>query len=618
MCGIAGLIHFDSNKSCSESSLVAMRDVITHRGPDDKGIFLDGNVGLAHRRLSIIDISSGHQPMTTENGQFVLVFNGEIYNHRELRRELEQKGSKFRTNSDTEVILEMYRVYGSDSVARLNGIFSIAVWNKQTKTLFIARDHMGVKPLYYYIDNKVLIFASEVKALFESGLVKAECNTDAVPEFFMFRHVAGERTLFKNVHALLPGHHMTLENNKLSFAKYWDPLSISQEYTKSDLSFDDALHQFEELFTDAVTKQMMSDVPLGTFCSGGIDSSLVTAIAAQNSDKAINTFSVGFHEAAYDETKYARMVSERYKTNHHELRIDEQQFTDYLPKMVWYNDEPLNFANSVHIYAISKLAKEHVTVVLTGEGADELLGGYPRYQIPRFVAKLQKLPKPIRSLASSMMGLFKDHRIAKLRSYLGTPLRDSILYNCSQAGLQSFKQYWPDVNESMFQFRADLLDRISDGKNQATNVAKLDQNSYLVSILNRQDKMSMAASLESRVPFLDPRVVEYANSLPGSYKIKGMKNKYILTKIAEKYLPHEVIYRRKSGFGVPLPEWLAADGGLGQLAQDLLSNTELPELESHVNVGNILTEHRNRTADHSEFLWTAMNFILWKKAFSIA
>jgi len=356
---------------------------------------------------------------------------------------------------------------------------------------------------------------------------------------------------------------------------------------------------------------------LGTFCSGGIDSSLVTAIAAQNAGQSINTFSVGFYEQDYDETAYARMVSRKYATNHHELRLNVQEFTDYLSRLVWYNDEPLNFANSVHIYAISMLAKQYVTVVLTGEGSDELFAGYPRYQIPRLAARLHNLPGAIQWLAKGAMGMSNDHRIKKLRSFLDSSISDTMLFNSSPIGISRLKDYSLENYQNRLNYRNNILSSTANNPDSVRQVSLLDQNSYLISILNRQDKMSMAASIESRVPFLDYRIVEFANSLPVKYKIKGAQTKHILKKVAEKYLPNDVIYRRKSGFGVPLPNWLKTDGAFGAFTREMLSGEPLNELGGKINLGKLLSDHRAGQQDHSEILWTALSFVLWKKAFNI-
>ncbi len=615
MCGIAGIINYHKDKPCVEKNVEAMCNVIKHRGPDDSGVFTDGEVGLGHRRLSIIDLSSGHQPMASNDGRYSIIFNGEIYNYKILRQSLEKDGCKFNTNSDTEVILEAYRRYGVECASKLNGIFAFAIWDKSNRSLFLARDHMGIKPLYYHIGKDALLFSSEIKSLFESGLLIPECNNDAVSEYFIFRHVSGERSLFKNVLSLLPGHFMLYCEGKIDIQQYWSPLKTQK---KLEMSFSEAVENLEELLIDSITMQMMSEVPLGTFCSGGVDSGLVTAMAAKISNHKINTFSVGFNEAEYDETCYARMVSERYDTIHHELIIDNKEFATYLPEMIYLNDEPLNFANSIQIYSVSKLAKENVTVVLTGEGADELFGGYPRYKIPTMVSRLQALPFPLKWSVSQILSRMNDHRAKKLHAFLNTPMNNVVMYNTASLSQEWIQTLFPEISPDNFDYRFGVLKNLAHDTSWLDKVSRLDQCNFLVSILNRQDKMSMGASLESRVPFLDYRIVEYANIIPDSFKQKGTKTKRILKTLAEKYLPADVIYRRKSGFGVPLADWLRqGSNGMGQVANDIFSEIELPELGENINLKNILTEHEKGINDHSEFIWTAMNFCLWKKTFNV-
>lgn len=615
MCGIVGVYNRDRERNCSEERLIAMRDLQLHRGPDDQGIYLDGNLGLGHRRLSIIDLGSGHQPMLTPDGNLVVVFNGEIYNHQALRRELEARGCVFRTHSDTEVLLHLYLEYGEQGVNRLNGIFAFAIWEKPTRKLFLARDHMGIKPLYYYRGARSFLFSSEVKSLFASGEVTARCNVDVLPEYFAFRQVAGERTLFEDIKSLLPGHCMTVVDGVVTVNQYWSPLGHAPRPARS---LDESVDELDALLTDAVSMQMMSDVPLGTFCSGGIDSSLVTALCARVAGRSIDTYSVGFHESAYDETNYARMVSRQYSTNHHELRLSNEEFAERLPNMVWHNDEPLNFPNSVLIQALSELAKRRVTVVLTGEGADELFAGYPRYHIPTLVARFQRLPQWMRRTLAMASGITGDRRLRKLADQLERPMTDVLMYNAATLERDRLEELWPDAADRVFGYRMELLRQLGSEAGWLRRMSMLDQHTYLISILNRQDKMSMAASVESRVPLLDYRLVEFANGLPDSHRQGQRQTKLILKRVAERYLPRDVIYRRKSGFGIPLAEWFRKNDGLGRLAQHELTEVSVPELGGRVETSRLLAEHRAGKRDHGEFLWTLLNFALWKKAFGIA
>lgn len=615
MCGIAGILLKRNRTSVSSQMISEMCDVMSHRGPDDHGIFTTDNLALGHRRLSIIDLGSGHQPMQSQDNRYTIVFNGEIYNYLELRNELQKSGAHFITNSDTEVILQLYRRYGKDCVNKLNGIFAFCIFDRETKELFLARDHAGVKPLYYCDSNNEFIFASEIKAILKTGLVQARCNLATLPEYFIFRQVAGPETLFKDIYALPPGHYILIRDSRIEIKQYWD---INNTVINNKISHDEALDSLDGLLTDAVKLQMMSDVPLGTFCSGGVDSSLVTAIASINSANPINTYSVGFEEKEYDETKYARMVSKKYGTTHHELILNNIEFSSHLEKAIWHNDLPLNFANSVLIYALSTLAKKSVTVVLTGEGADELLAGYPRYYIPTIRDKLKFIPSPLLKMASSSLSIFKDHRVKKLASFMRSSLDETLLYNNATLSQHEIDIYNLRRDPSEFAFRNSILVSNKKGRSTLSRVANLDQQTYLISILNRQDKMSMAASIESRVPILDYRLIEFTSSLPDNLKHSKFQPKFLLKELAERYLPRELIYRQKSGFGVPLRAWFSSNGGISKLANEYLTNKNLEELEWDGDIAKVLQEHKMGKFNHSEFLWTALNFTMWKHIYSIS
>lgn len=615
MCGIAGILYKDSTRPVNETMLQAMRDSMVHRGPDDAGVFIDGPLGLAHRRLSIIDLSTGHQPMSTSDGRYTVVFNGEIYNYRELRAELEKDGATFHTHSDTEVVLQLFAMRGPEAVVRLNGIFAYAVWDKQERRLTIARDRMGIKPLYYANTPNGLVFASEIKALFESDLIKPALNRSAVPEYMIFRQVAGSRNLFDGVTTLLPGHQLTLDDKGIRTTVYW---SLNEIMPITDLSYGDAVDGLEAVLDQAIRAQMMSDVPLGTFCSGGIDSSLVTAMAAKASSQPINTFSVGFHEADFDETVYARMVSKQYGTHHHEIQLNAAEYAELLPTMIWQNDLPLNFANSVQIFAISQLAKQHVTVVLTGEGADELFGGYPRYYIPRLLQPLQWLPAPLRGGLASLLKLIPDHRAQKLRDYAAQSMHDTLLYNPVASDHRQlpprYSGHWPN----RFDYREGIIERaLQSGMDPVSALALLDQQTYLVSILNRQDKMSMGASIEGRVPFLDNAVIDFARSLPLAYKQTAKHRKRVLKDVARRYLPNEVVDRRKSGFGVPLAEWMRDEGALAAPVAGLAGSDKLTEFFDADVLVSVVKRHQTGQADHADFLWSALNLVQWRERFGV-
>jgi len=615
MCGIVGILYKESDRTCNEKTLVSMRDIMVHRGPDDEGLFIDGNVGLGHRRLSIIDLATGHQPMSNQAETVWIVYNGEIYNYRSLRNNLIERGYIFRTQSDTEVIIHLYEEKGEECVQHLNGMFAFAIWDTRKRSLFLARDRMGIKPLYYADTPRAFIFASEIKAFFESGQISPQCNDEAVFEYFVFRQVAGKKTLFKGVYNLLPGHTLSVRNGSIRSTEYWNPFPKSINH---NISFKDAAEELSYLLYDAVKIRLISDVPLGTFCSGGVDSSLTTAIAAKLVDHPINTFSVGFHETDYDESSFAREVSQQYGTRHHSIKLNAEEFFELLPRMIWHNDEPLNFANSIHMYAISKLAKSHVTVVLTGEGSDELFGGYPRYLIPRLASMYRKLPfsaQRVLELGSRMLG---DHRVEKLRFYSLYSEEETLLYNAGFLNTSFPLDMATNSKRLNLEYRESNLKKSGAmSLDPLARLSLLDQQNYLVSILNRQDKMSMAASIESRVPMLDYRIVEFANTLPGEHKIRFARGKAIMKSVASKYLPRSIVRRRKSGFGVPLGRWMRNEQLVQGRLNNLVKNELLDDVFGKDVIRKFVDEHKSGVLDHCEFLWSALNIVIWIEKFGL-
>lgn len=613
MCGIAGVFYTDTQ--CDAQRLTAMRDIIAHRGPDDVGNYIEGALGLGHRRLSIVDLGGGHQPMFTDDGRFVIVYNGEIYNYPQLRQELEAQGVRFNTTSDTEVILRLHALVGDAAVPRLNGIFAYALWDKHDQRLLLARDRAGIKPLYFSAGPRGIAFASEIKALFQSDIVTARLDEQRVAEYLVFRQVAGNHNLFAGVEVLPPGHTMEIVAGRPRAQKaYWTVRNPPAPFTGS---YREAVDALDAALNRAVARQLMADVPLGTFCSGGIDSSLTTAIAARHASKQINTFSVGFHEADYDESAYARLAAQHCGTNHHELRIDEREYAQSLPKLIWHNDLPLNFANSVHIYAVSKLARQHVTVVLTGEGADELFGGYPRYYIPRLLQLVGRVPSILRTPLFALLARAPDSRMRKLADFARRSTHDTLMFNTTGTNpALALKALGGKLPLNLDYREACIRDAHSRGLDAVTTLATLDFQTYLVSILNRQDKMSMATSIEGRVPFLDNEIIDFARSLPLDYKQTFKHRKRVLKDVALRYLPADIVHRRKSGFGVPLQPWFAASGPMGELLNDTLRSQSLAQILDRGVVDTLVTEHRERRADHSELLWGMLNLGLWRQAFS--
>lgn len=599
----------DASRPVEASTIVAMRDVAAYRGPDDAGLKIDGHVGLGHRRLSIIDLGGGHQPMADAAGETWIVFNGEIYNYRELRQDLAAKGQAFRTQSDTEVILALYAERGERCVELLNGMFAFAIWDARRRVLFLARDRMGVKPLYYATTRDGFVFGSEVKSLLASGLIEAECRRDALTEYMLFRQVAGRDTMFAGVKALEPGCTMVVRDARPSIRRYWSPRPAADP---PKISAEDALEMLASLLEDSVRLRLVSDVPVGTFCSGGVDSSLVTALAARLKADPVNTFSVGFDEPDFDESEQALQVSRHCGTLHHQLKVGNAEFAELFPRMVWHNDEPLDFANSIQIFALSRLSKETVTVVLTGEGSDELFGGYPRYRLPDLAEYARMVPGPLRELAASWSG---DHRVAKLARHAAYTSEDALQFNASYnrpdvvADLcPRFEPYASPYREScLAASRALGLDRLN-------RVSLFDQETFLVGILHRQDKMSMAASIESRVPFMDYRVVEFANRLPPHLKVRNGSGKALVKEFATRLLPADIVHRRKSGFGVPLARWFRSDEGMGARLVELPGSPGA-DIFDQAALARLIREHRAEEADHSEMLWTALNLATWRETF---
>ena len=607
MCGIVGLVYKDPSRSCEPELVTAMRDVVSYRGPDDAGLYAEGPVGLGHRRLSIIDLGGGHQPMSHAEHLWI-IFNGEIYNYRPLREELIAKGHSFRTKSDTEVILHLYAERGGRCVETLNGMFAFAIWDARRRTLFLARDRMGVKPLYYAETADAFLFASEIKSIFASGKVAAECREEALSEYLMFRQVAGSESLFRGVKSLPPGCTMTVRDGHSRISRYWSPLPPPE---RPPISYEDARRALAELLEDSVRMRLISDVPVGTFCSGGVDSSLVTALAAKLKGDPVNTFSIGFDEPDYDESAYASAVSQHCRTTHHELRVGNEAFSDLFPTMVWHNDEPLDFANSVQIFALSRLAKQHVTVVLTGEGSDELFAGYPRYRIPDLVKIYRYLPAPLRRLAANVI---QDHRLAKLERYAAASADDVLLFNSSYLAPDVVARACSGLRGFDAEYRRDCLSASDHlGLDLAARASLLDQETFLVGILHRQDKMSMAASIESRVPFMDYRIVEFANRLPLEHKLRGGSGKALVKDLARDLLPPGIVGRRKSGFGVPLGRWFRSEKGLGERIAALADNP--PDVFDRSALRRVILEHRSGASDHSELLWTALNLCTWRETF---
>lgn len=617
MCGICGIVTFGSEMAVRRDDLLAMRDTMVHRGPDDAGLFIEKNVGLGHRRLSIIDLSLGHQPMTNEDGTVVIVFNGELYNYQGLRDRLLAKGHVFTTHSDTEVIIHAYEQYGEGCLEHFRGMFAFAIWDSRKRSLFVARDRLGKKPLYYAQWENTFLFASEIKGILAHPAAHREMDLDALDLYFGFRYIPGPLTMFKGIAKLQPGHSLRIYNNVVNVSEYWDFSAIQTR----PIATETAEEEFTELLKESVRLRLMSDVPLGVFLSGGIDSSVVVALMSEIVAEPIKTFSVGYTgDAAENEFQYARMVAKLFKTDHHEFRLTADDFLGFLPKLVWHLDEPIADASTIPLFFISQLAKEHATVVLSGEGADELLGGYYIYKKMMLLESLHSIPgSDMLACASSLAGrLLGNRKIERYGKLLRLPLEQrytGVSQVFSEAERKRlFKGIGGMVPTALADFVAPYYERVKN-RQVLDRMLYLDTKVWLPDdLLMKADKMTMATSVELRVPFLDHVLVEYAASLPVSCKIRGNETKYLLKRAMETRLPRELLYRTKKGFPVPISRWLRekADG----VREVLLDNgCACRSFFEPAFLEQIIWDHEHTQNDMSGLLWPFLVFEYWHNAY---
>jgi asparagine synthase (glutamine-hydrolysing) len=626
MCGINGIaLSSRSSRVLSRDVLERMRDVIRHRGPDDEGIFIDGNVGLGHRRLSIVDVAAGHQPMTNEDRSLHITYNGEIYNHADYRESLEARGHVYQTHCDTETILHLYEEHGAACVDHLRGMFAFAIWDKNKRELFVARDRLGVKPLYYtHTDDGSLYFGSEIKTILEASAVKPELNYAVLPDYLANHATSGEETLFSGVKRLLPGHTLTWRDGAVTIRRYWDV-----DFTKDELRDDETyIKQWSELFRESVRLRLMADVPLGMFLSGGIDSSAICAVMSTMVSEPIKTFSVAFAEREANELEYARLVANAYKTNHHEIVVSPEQFFAALPRLVWHEDEPLAHPSSVALYFVSKLASEHVKVVLTGEGSDELLAGYGRYRRTMWNLAMGRgynkfAPSFARDTVRKQIERMRGGRLRQklMRTFLVlSPELESIYFDNFAVFPSPMQQnmFTPETRERIpaidpyVELRR-LLERTKD-LSRLDGLLYADIKTYLHELLMKQDQMSMATSIESRVPFLDHKLVEFTARMPDAMKLRGNTTKYILRKAMKDLLPEQILTRSKMGFPVPIGSWFR--GPFKSIVDEyVLSERAVSRgIFDAGFVRQIVARHQGGE-DHAERLWALVNFEMWLRRF---
>jgi asparagine synthase (glutamine-hydrolysing) len=632
VCAIAGIVAPDRLHADERLRAERMRDIMAHRGPDGAGLFVDHHAAIAHRRLSIVDLAGGHQPLANEDESIWVSFNGEIYNHAALRPELQDCGHRYRTRSDTETIVHAYEQWGDDCVHRFRGMFAFAIWDTRPRRLLLVRDRLGVKPLYWTLVAATpgrgarLLFSSEIKGILESGLVEPRPNRAAMTELLATRYTSGTETLFEGIHKLLPGHRLVYQDGAVFTSQYWDVTQAATDPALAAATDDELVEQFRGLLQESVRMRLMADVPLGLFLSGGIDSSAVAALMAREVDRPIQAFSVAFENRAYSELGYARRASAAVGADSHEVVIGDDDFFGALPRLVWHEDEPIAHPSSVPLHFVSMLAARHVKVVLTGEGSDELLAGYGKY--PRALLNWKAggvyervLPAGIRAAiassvvprlpgelgryaARSFLAMRRDPAAMFLDNFAAMPLRQQ--HELLDPSLLGSNPYLA----SLEYFDADCRPR-----SVLDRLLYTDIKTYLVELLMKQDQMSMSASIESRVPFLDHQLVEFAWKLPERMKLSGFTTKRILRDAMRGIVPSSILGRRKMGFPVPFEQWAA--GPWNQVARDVLLDRRARErgIVKPQAVAALLDDHRAGLRRGGDAIWALLNLELWHRTF---
>jgi asparagine synthase (glutamine-hydrolysing) len=630
MCGITGWATLDAGTPPPDGARELLRSMcerMTHRGPDSEGLMTTTGVALGMRRLAIIDLQTGEQPVTSEDGQISVILNGEIYNYRELRSRLEQQGHRFRSESDTEVLPHLYEEYGQGMVNHLNGMFAFALWDARKRKLFIARDLFGEKPLYWGIFDKTFLFASEPKVLLAHPSVHPSLNLDALRQYLSLDYVPAPLSIYQGINKLPAAHTLTVEDGRVDVQPYW---RLSYKTRQPVPTEEEAAEELRRLLEDSVRLRLVSDVPLGVLLSGGVDSSAVAAFAVRASSEAVKTFSISFAESSFDESAHARAVAKFLGTDHHEERLSVDLAANLVGEIGSWMDEPFSDPSLVPTYLLSRFTRKHVTVALGGDGGDELFAGYPMYwghNLARIYARIPRtlrrniIEPLVRSLPVKTKNLsfdFKARRfitgmnydeVARHHVWFGsfTPDEQAMLLTAEARGAS---------DGDIYREARRILEEECDADNTTERMQNLDTRLYLAEdILTKVDRASMAVSLEVRAPFLDKRVAEYAASLPVDYKLRGRTTKYILKRAVTDLLPPFVTRRGKKGFGVPVAEWLK--GKLRPLARDLLSPERIRKagLFDPGYVQRLQDEHERGTANHRKLLWTLLMFELWQESF---
>ncbi|WP_310059998.1 asparagine synthase (glutamine-hydrolyzing) [Lysobacter niastensis] len=617
MCGIAGMVVSAGQQPPSESLGRRMIEVIRHRGPDDDGLHRDERAMLGMRRLSIIDVAGGHQPLYAADGQVCLVFNGEIYNFRDLRLELEREGHTFRTQGDGEVILHCYLRHGADAFARLDGMFAIAIWDRRTDELLLARDRFGEKPLYYTNNPRRLLFGSELKSLLQSTDCPRDVAPDALRAFLTYGYVPSPGSIFAGVSKLPPGHWLRCRDGRIDIHRYWRP-SLEK---KTSLSEDEATEELAGLLDSAVSSRLVSDVPFGAFLSGGLDSSTVVALMARHLSQPVKTFTIGFKEEAFSELDDARQVARHLGTEHHELVV-EPDAVSLLHELAWHFDEPFADSSAVPTFLVSQLARRHVKMVLTGDGGDELFGGYDRYLRLLTLDQLGLLGRPAAAALRVAGALLPDPlggRLGRIGERLQLPREERYLSGVALMRADTARALHPDAGGARH-YHLPCLDEadadLGAGRSSLDRAVAIDLQSYLPDdILVKLDRMAMANSLEGRSPFLHPQLAQFALSLPESFRLRHGRGKFLLRRVAERWLPQRPLSKPKQGFAIPLAQWFR--GPLREMAHDTFTSRAFRErgLCDPRAACALLVEHTSGRADRREALWQVICLELWAQRF---
>ena len=625
MCGICGKAALGNERPMNSIVVEHMMEALHHRGPDDKGLYRDDHASLGHRRLSIIDLNTGHQPISNEDRSIWIVYNGEIYNFKELRKQLVQQGHTFSTNTDTEVIVHLYEQYGEECVSKLRGMFAFALWDKKKKRLFLARDRVGIKPLYYVLTGDALIFASEIKALLVDPSVSREVDPEVIDTFLTHLYSPGNDTLIRGIKRLPPGHYLILEKGEVKLSQYWDLRFASNPRNGNSKLVTEEL---TDLLRETVRDHMISDVPVGVLLSGGVDSTGILSFVVEQTSHEVKTFTIGFDgESFADERFYARIAAKQFGSEHHELTITPQDFLEFLPKYVWHMEEPVCEPPAVALYYVTKMAREHVKVLLSGEGGDEAFAGYQNYRNMLWLERMKAMGQPWKSIGQRILGECASvpslRRFEKYSFMIDKPLED-YYYSRTAGPFSFFNRSKPDLYSKKFgqrlkdgsstKYVRDLFAHMA-GEPTLNKMLYVDTKTWLPDdLLIKADKITMANSLELRVPLLDHKVLEFAARLPVSYKVKGFNTKHILKKALDGRIPREIVNRKKTGFPVPVESWFKNE--LRDFACGVLTDRRTLERGYFdKDFLQALIDDRAQFASHVPEIFSLVTLELWHRSF---